>query len=257
MPMSMMRLIPIALVAACAVLAVPAAHAQEQKEPQHLDWSFDGPFGTFDRGALQRGYQIYKEVCSTCHAMKHLHYRDLAALGFNADEIKALASQYQVSDGPNDQGEMYERPARPSDVFKAPFPNDEAARAANNGALPKDLSIIEKSRAGGTDYIYSLLTGYETAPEGTKVPDGLYYNPYFPGHFIAMPPPLSQGAVNFSDGTPSSLEQMAQDVATFLTCASHPEMEERKGLGLKVMAFLVLFTGLMFAVKRRIWRDVH
>ena len=152
---------------------------------------------------------------------------------------------------------MFERPARPSDRFKSPFANEQAARAANNGALPKDLSIIVKGRNGGANYINSLLNGYEKPPANMTVPNGLYYNPYFPGQFIAMPQPLSTGAVNFADGTPSSLEQMAKDVTTFLTWASEPEMEERKGLGLKVMAFLVLFTGLMFAVKRKIWADVH
>ena len=255
----MKRLITLAAVVALATVAAPSVRAQtlEPTKPPHQTWSFNGPFGTFDRAALQRGYQVYKEICSTCHAMKYTHYRDLAALGFSEGEIKALAAQYQVTDGPNDQGEMFERPARPSDRFKSPFANDEAARAANNNALPKDLSIIVKSREGGEDYILALLTGFKQAPAGMTVPSGLYFNDYFPGHLIAMPPPLSTGAVNFTDGTPSSVEQMAKDVTTFLTWASHPEMEERKGLGLKVMAFLILFTGLMFAVKRKIWADVH
>ena len=255
----MKRLITLAAVVVLATVAAPSVPAQtlEPTKPPHQTWSFNGPFGTFDRAALQRGYQVYKEICSTCHAMKYTHYRDLAALGFSEGEIKALAAQYQVTDGPNDQGEMYERPARPSDRFKSPFANDEAARAANNNAMPKDLSIIVKSREGEEDYLYALLRGFKQAPAGMTVPSGLYFNEYFPGHLIAMPPPLSAGAVNFTDGTPSSVEQMAKDVTTFLTWASHPEMEERKGLGLKVMAFLVLFTGLMFAVKRRIWADVH
>jgi ubiquinol-cytochrome c reductase cytochrome c1 subunit len=255
----MKRLISLAAVISLAIVAAPSVRAQnvEPVKPPHENWSFNGPFGTFDRAALQRGYQVYKEICSTCHAMKYTHYRDLAALGFSEGEIKALAAQYQVTDGPNDQGEMYERPARPSDRFKSPFANDEAARAANNNALPKDLSIIVKSREGEEDYVYALLNGFKQAPAGVTVPNGLYYNEYFPGHLIAMPPPLSAGAVNFTDGTPSSVEQMASDVTTFLTWASHPEMEERKGLGLKVMAFLLLFTGLMFAVKRKIWADVH
>jgi ubiquinol-cytochrome c reductase cytochrome c1 subunit len=255
----MKRLMSLAAVVVLAAVAAPSLDAQtiEPTKPPHEKWSFNGPFGTFDRAALQRGYQVYKEICSTCHAMKYTHYRDLAALGFSEGEIKALAAQYQVTDGPNDQGEMFERPARPSDRFKSPFANDEAARAANNNALPKDLSIIVKSREGEEDYIYALLRGFTQAPAGVTVPSGLYYNEYFPGHLIAMPPPLSAGAVNFTDGTPSSVEQMASDVTTFLTWASHPEMEERKGLGLKVMAFLVLFTGLMFAVKRKIWADVH
>jgi len=255
----MKRLIPLAAVVALAAVAAPAVRAQnaEPAPLPHQEWSFEGPFGTYDKAALQRGYQVYKEVCSTCHAMKYLAYRDLSALGFNADEIKALASQYQVTDGPNDQGEMFQRPARPSDRFVSPFPNDQAARAANNNALPKDLSIVEKGRRGGPDYIYALLTGFGQAPANVKVPNGLYYNEYFPGHFIAMPPPLSDGAVNFTDGTPSTVDQMAHDVSTFLTWASNPDMEERKGLGLKVMAYLVLLTGLLYAVKRKIWADVH
>jgi ubiquinol-cytochrome c reductase cytochrome c1 subunit len=255
----MKRLISLAAALALAAIAAPDVRAQnvEPTPPPHQNWSFEGPFGTFDRASLQRGYQVYKEICSTCHAMKYLHYRDLSALGFNDAEIKALAAQYQVPDGPNDQGEMFERPARPSDAFKSPFPNDEAARAANNNALPKDLSIVEKGRKGGPDYIYALLTGFTQAPQGVTVPNGLYYNEYFPGHNIAMPPPLSQGAVEFTDGTPSSVEQMAADVTTFLTWASNPDMEERKGLGLKVMAFMVIFTGLMYATKRKIWADVH
>jgi len=265
----MKRLIPITLmaagVAAIAALATPAfsQETQNQKEPRDGEFSFEGPFGTYDRAALQRGFQIYKEVCSTCHAMKYIHFRDLGpngpngGIGFSDPEVRALASQVQVSDGPNDQGEMFERPGRPSDRFKAPFANDQAARAANNGALPKDLSIIIKGRPHGSNYVYSLLSGYEDAPANVKVPNGLYYNPYFPGGFIAMPPPLSQGAVSFADGTPSSVDQMAHDVVTFLTWASEPDLEQRKSLGLKVMVFLVLLTGLAFAVKRKVWADVH
>jgi ubiquinol-cytochrome c reductase cytochrome c1 subunit len=255
--MSTKTLLATALFATVAAFAVAPASAQEAVPPKEMKWSFDGPFGTYDRAALQRGFQVYKEICSTCHAMKYLHYRDLSGIGLSDDQIKALASSYQITDGPNDQGEMFERAGRPSDTFKSPFANDQAARAANNNALPKDLSIIVKGRAGGENYIYSLLTGFDKTPAGVTVPQGLYYNTYFPGHNIAMPPPLSAGAVNYTDGTPSSVEQMASDVTTFLTWASNPDMEERKGLGLKVMAFLVLFTGLMFAVKRKVWSDVH
>lgn len=258
----MKRLIAFAAALALAAFVAPPARAADPALP-HQSWSFEGPFGTFDKAALQRGYQVYKEVCSTCHAMKYLHYRDLGpggpggGIGLSDPEVKALAAEYQVTDGPNDQGEMYQRPARPSDAFKAPFPNDEAAKVANGGAVPPDLSIIEKGREGGPDYIVGILTGFVQPPPNFKVPNGLYYNEYFPGHLIHMPPPLSDGQVNFSDGTPSTVPQMAHDVATFLTWASNPDAEERKGLGLKVMAFLVIFTGLMYATKRKIWADVH
>lgn len=261
----MKRLITFAAALALAGVAASGVRAQnvEPTPPPHQDWSFEGPFGTFDRGALQRGYQVYKEICSTCHAMKYMHFRDLGpdgpngGIGLSAAEVKALAASYQIADGPNDQGEMYERPGRPSDAFKSPFPNDEAAKVANGGAVPPDLSIVEKGRKDGNDYIDAILTGFKEAPKGVTVPNGLYYNEYFPGHLIHMPPPLSDGAVNFADGTPSTVPQMAHDVATFLTWASNPDMEDRKGLGLKVMAFLVLFTGLMYATKRKIWADVH
>jgi ubiquinol-cytochrome c reductase cytochrome c1 subunit len=246
-------------VAACVVgLAVlTTASAAEAPEPPHQNWSFEGPLGTFDRAALQRGYQVYKEVCSACHSMNQLYYRNLAALGFNDAEIKALAAEATVTDGPNDQGEMFERPGRPSDHFKAPFPNAKAASAANNGAAPPDLSLIIKALHGGSDFVYALLNGYTDPPAGVKVPDGMNYNVMFPGHMIAMPPPLSEGAVTFADGTAASVPQMAHDVVTFLTWASEPEMEQRKRIGLKVMAYLLLMAGVLFALKRKIWRDVH
>jgi ubiquinol-cytochrome c reductase cytochrome c1 subunit len=246
-------------VAACVVgLAVlTTASATEAPEPPHQNWSFEGPLGTFDRAALQRGYPIYKEVCSACHSMNQLYYRNLAALGFNDAEIKALAAEATVTDGPNDQGEMFERPGRPSDHFKAPFPNAKAASAANNGAAPPDLSLIIKALHGGADFVYALLNGYTNPPAGVKVPEGMNYNQMFPGHMIAMPPPLSEGGVTFADGTVASVPQMAHDVVTFLTWASEPEMEQRKRIGLKVMAYLLLMAGVLFALKRKIWRDVH
>jgi ubiquinol-cytochrome c reductase cytochrome c1 subunit len=260
----MKRPIVLAAVLALAAAVAPGSYAAtETPELVHQNWSFEGPFGTFDRAALQRGYQVYKEVCSTCHSMKYMHFRDLGpggpggGIGLSTAQVRALAAQYQISDGPNDQGEMFERPGKPSDAFKAPFPNEEAAKVANGGAVPPDLSIVEKGRKGGADYIFGILTGFTQPPSGFKVPNGLYYNAQFPGHLIHMPPPLSEGAVSFSDGTPSTVPQMAHDVATFLTWASDPNMEERKSSGLKVIAFLVVFTGVMYAAKRRVWSDVH
>ena len=237
--------------------ATPAHAAAEGPHPAKQYWSYAGVFGTFDRAALQRGFQVYKEVCSACHAMSHLHYRNLAALGFSDAEIKALAAEATVMDGPNDQGEMYERPGRASDRFKAPFPNDLAARAANNGAHPPDLSLIVKARHGGADYIYGLLTGYGNPPSGLNMPAGMNYNAMFPGHMIAMPPPLTEGGVTFADDTAATVPQMARDVTTFLAWAAEPETEERKRSGLKVMLFLLLMTGVLYALKRKVWADVH
>ncbi|WP_414656090.1 cytochrome c1 [Ferrovibrio sp.] len=248
-----LRAILAALVLGCAVPAMAA----EGSAPPAQKWSFDGPFGTFDRAALQRGYQIYKEVCSACHSMKYVAFRNLTEIGFSEAEAKALAAGYQVTDGPNDDGEMFQRPATLADKFPSPFPNDKAARAANGGALPPDLSLVAKARAHGPDYIYSVLTGYKEAPAGFQVPEGLHYNEGFPGHKIAMPQPLTADQVTYSDGTKATLEQEAHDVTTFLMWTAEPKLEERKRMGLKVMIFLVILTGLFFAAKKRIWRDVH
>lgn len=248
-----------ACVLGLASLAAPTAvRAQnETPHPAKQYWSFAGVFGTFDRAALQRGYQVYKEVCSACHAMNQLYFRNLAALGFSEAEIKALAAGYTVTDGPNDQGEMFERPARPSDHFKAPFANELASRAANNGAYPPDLSLIIKARHGGADYVYGLLTSYGNPPANMTMPSGMNYNMMFPGQMIAMPPPLSEGSVTFADNTPATVPQMAKDVTTFLAWAAEPEMEERKRSGIKVMLFLLLMTGVFYALKRKVWADVH
>jgi ubiquinol-cytochrome c reductase cytochrome c1 subunit len=238
-----------------AVMAGPA-HAAEGAPP-HQSWSFDGIFGTYDRAALQRGFQVYKEVCSTCHGLYHLSYRNLAELGFSEEEVKAIAAEYQVSDGPNDEGQMFMRAGRPSDKFVRPFPNEKAARAANNGAYPPDLSLIVKAREHGPDYIYGVLTGYKDPPADVKLGPGMNYNEYFPGHQIAMPPPLSNGQVSYADGTPNTVEQMAKDVTQFLTWASEPEMETRKQTGVKVLLFLLVLTGVLYGAKRRIWAAVH
>lgn len=253
----MRRFVLASLAAVTLGLAATAAGAVEEVEVPKEEWSFEGVFGTFDRGALQRGFQVYNDVCSACHSLSLLSYRNLETIGFTEDQVKAIAAQKTVTDGPNDQGEMFDRPARPSDNFVPPFPNDQAARASNGGALPPDLSLIAYSREGGADYIHAILNGYVEPPEGVEVPAGMFYNAYFPGHFIAMPPPLSEGLVEFADGTPATVEQMSRDVATFLTWAAEPHLEDRKRTGVKVVLFLVVFTGLLYASKRKIWQNVH
>jgi ubiquinol-cytochrome c reductase cytochrome c1 subunit len=250
----------VAAAALSAIIFVPAVSpraADETPPLPHQQWSFDGVFGTYDRASAQRGYQVYKEVCSACHPVKHLYFRDLADLGYNEDEVKAIASTYEVTDGPNDQGQMYQRPARPSDPIPGPFPNDLAARAANNGALPPDLSMIVKARDGGPDYVYGLLTGYKDPPAGFNLLPGMYYDEYFAGHQIAMPPPLSDNAVTFADGTSATVPQMAHDVVTFLAWAAEPNLEPRHRTGFKVMLFLVVAAGVFYAAKRKIWATVH
>jgi len=226
------------------------------KPKEQINWPFEGIFGYFDKQSIQRGFQVYKEVCQVCHSLKYLHYEDLGNVGFSSEEIKAIADSYQVQDSPNDEGKMFERPGRPSDLFVSPFPNEKAARAANNGSDPPDLSLIIKARKDGANYVYSLLTGYTNAPEGFHMNDGLYYNPYFAGRQIAMPPPMTSGQVQYGDGTDSSLEQMSEDVVNFLQWAAEPEMQARKVLGLKVLLYLVIFTVLFYLVKKKIWKDV-
>jgi ubiquinol-cytochrome c reductase cytochrome c1 subunit len=242
--------------AALLGLASPALAAGGVEIPKQ-EWSFQGPFGTYDRAAMQRGLQVYKEVCAGCHSVGLLHYRNLADLGYTADQIRAFAAENEVEDGPNGEGEMFMRPARASDRFVKPFPNDNAARAGNNGALPPDLSLMAEARVGGSNYLYALLVGYTDPPAGSEVMDGMSYNKYFPGHQIGMPPPLSDEGVEYADGTKATVEQQAIDITTFLTWASEPNMEERKAMGLKVMLFLLVFTGLLIAVKRKIWANVH
>jgi ubiquinol-cytochrome c reductase cytochrome c1 subunit len=226
------------------------------KQPLQLVWPFEGIFGTFDRQAAQRGAQVYFEVCSACHSNHNLYYRNLKDIGFSEAEIKQLAQKYTVKDGPNAEGEMFDRPALPSDRFVSPYPNEEAARAANNGAYPVDLSLIIKARHDGPNYVFSLLSGYQEAPADIKLMPGLYYNPYFEGGQIAMPPPLTQGQVTFSDDTPATLEQMAKDVVVFLQWAAEPEMEHRKSMGLKVMIFLLVFTVFFYMAKKKIWKNL-
>ena len=252
-----LRLTSAAAACAAALLVAPAAMAAEGHiELKHREWPTSGMFGSFDRAAVQRGFQVYREVCAACHGLKYVAFRTLDTLGYSEDDIKAIAAEYTVTDGPNDEGEMFERPGQPFDRVPSPYPNEAAAAAANGGKAPPDLSLIAKSRMGGENYLYSLLTGYEEAPEGFEVPDGGYYNAYFPGHVIAMPPPLSDDQVTFADGTGATVSQMSQDVAQFLMWAAEPKLEERKATGLKVILFLVVLTALTFALKRKIWADV-
>jgi len=247
-----------ALAAALSVgLAGTAFAAGEQKTPPFQDWEHSGIFGTFDRAAAQRGFQVYKEVCSTCHAMGLLSYRNLQMLGFSEAEVQAIAAQYQVTAGPNDEGEMFERAAIPSDRFWRPFPNEQAARLANGGAYPVDLSLVVKARKYNEDYIYAMLTGYVDPPADFELQAGMNYNEYFPGHQIAMPNVLFDDLVAYADGTPATVSQMAHDVTVFLTWAAEPMLEERKQTGVKVMLFLLVMAGMLYAVKRKIWADVH
>lgn len=239
-----------------AMLAVPAVAAEEDAALPDVNWSFSGIFGTFDRASAQRGFQVYKEVCSNCHSMKEAYYRNLEGIGIPAADVKAIAASVQIPTI-GDDGQPTERPGLPSDHFRSPFPNEKAARAANNGALPPDFSVIVKAREGGPDYVHAIPTGYGDPPAGMKIGDGLYYNKYFPGHQIAMPQPLQDGQVTYADGTKATINQMALDVTTFLTYIANPEMEERKRTGVKIVLFLALLTCITYAVKRKIWSDVH
>ena len=252
-----MRKLLFGAVAAAMSFSSLSALAAEGAELPSRDWSFEGPFGHFDKAARQRGFQVFKEVCSACHSLNLISFRHLIELGYSEDEIKALASEYEVTDGPDDQGEMFDRPAKLSDRWPSPFPNPQAAAAANGGAAPPDLSLMVKARKGGPNYLYALLTGYEAPPAGFDLLEGSNYNKYFPGHQIAMAPPLSEGSVEYADGTDATLPQMASDVATFLAWVAEPELEDRKEMGLKVLIFLVIFSLVLYAVKRKVWADLH
>jgi cytochrome c1 len=240
--------------------ATPPAHNHDEPVIESQSWSFNGPFGTFDRAQLQRGYRVYHDVCSTCHSMRLLSYRNLGETGgpeFPKDAVEALAAQAEMTDGPNDKGEMFKRPGRPSDRFRQPFPNPETARVANNGALPPDLSVMAKAREGGPDYIHALLTGYRDPPAGFKPAPGMHYNKAFPGHQIAMPPLLSDGVVTYTDGTKPTVDNYARDVAAYLMWTAEPKLEERHKLGLRVMVFLIAFAVIMYLAKRAVWARMH
>ena len=240
------------------VAVAETAHAAGAPTPSSQGWSWEGPFGSFDMAAAQRGLQVYKEVCAGCHGMRLISFRNLSALGYSEDEIKLLAAEYEVEDGPDDEGEMFTRAALPADRFVNPFPNDNAARAANNGALPPDLSLIVKARPHGADYLYALLTGYsEDVPDDVELQEGMSYNTYFGGNQIAMAAPLYEDGVEYDDGTDATVEQMARDVTAFLSWAADPHMEERKSLGVKVVIFLFLLTIMFIALKREVWAHLH
>jgi cytochrome c1 len=254
----MRKIVASLVLSAGLILAVgPALASGDAVKLPTRDWGWYGVFGNYDQKQLKRGFQVFKDVCANCHSMKLVAYRNLAALGFSEDEIKAIAAEKEVTDGPNDEGAMFQRPARPSDRIVAPFPNDKAARAAFNGALPPDLSLINKARVSGPDYVFALLNGYGEPPAGASVADGMNWNKYFPGNQIGMPPQLVDDLVTYADGTKASVEQIGVDVVTFLNWAAEPELGERKSMGLKVMIFLLLLTGLLYALKKQIWSDVH
>ena len=233
------------------------AHSEESKvELLKNNWSFDGIFGTFDRASLQRGYQVYQEVCAGCHSVQHLSYRNLSEKGgpeFLPEEAKAIAAQFEVTDGPNEDGEMFERPGRLSDKFVKPFPNVKAAAAANGGAYPPDMSVLAKARKGGADYIYSLLMGYEEAPAGYELDDGVYYNKYMPGNKIKMAEPISDGIVEYMDGTETTKAQISKDVTAFLVWAADPHLEARHRMGFKVFFYLIILFTMVYLSKQKVW----
>ncbi|MGF1624392.1 MAG: cytochrome c1 [Alphaproteobacteria bacterium] len=255
-----MKRITLAVAGAALAFATGAASVQAAGEGPEIaaqPWSWDGIFGGFDQAQLQRGYLVYEQVCASCHAMALLSFRDLHSLGFNGEQVEAIASNWLVPDIDQESGDAITRQGRPADRLPRPFPNDIAARFANNGAMPPDLSVITKARAAGADYIYALLTGYEDPPEGIELPPGRYYNTAFPGHVISMAPPLADGSVDYIDGTPTTVAQMSRDVSAFLTWAGEPSLVERKELGVKVILFLVVLAGIAYAVKRKVWADVE
>jgi ubiquinol-cytochrome c reductase cytochrome c1 subunit len=232
--------------------------SSEEKKADLLEtnWSFDGIFGTFDRASLQRGYQVYQEVCSGCHSVQHLSYRNLSEKGgpeFSIEEAKAIASQFEVNDGPNSDGEMFMRTARLSDRFVSPYPNVEASTAANGGAYPPDMSVLAKARAGGADYIYSLLMGYEDTPADFELDDGVYYNKYMPGNKIKMSEPIYDGIVEYADGTNNTKAQISKDVTTFLVWASEPHLEAQHRMGFKVIIYLIILITLVYLSKQKVW----
>jgi ubiquinol-cytochrome c reductase cytochrome c1 subunit len=229
------------------------------KDMLKIDWSFAGLTGKFERDSLQRGYQVYKEVCSSCHSMKYLSYRNLSQKGgpeFTLEEVKAIAASYEVEDGPNSEGEMYERPGRPSDHFVNPYPNDNAAIAANGGAYPPDMSVLAKARTGGANYIYSILMGYEEKPAGFVLDEGVYYNKYMDGNKIKMMSPLSDDLIEYTDGTNATQAQMAKDVTAFLTWAAEPHLEARHRTGTKVIIYLIILATLVYFSMKKIWSRV-
>ena len=236
------------------------ALSEDTEKLLKTDWSFKGLFGKYDRAALQRGYQVYTEVCAACHSMQYLSYRNLAEPGgpeFSQEEAKVIAAGFEVLDGPNSDGEMFMRPAKLSDKFVMPYDNVEAAKAANGGAYPPDMSVLAKARKGGADYIYSLLLGYDDPPSDIKLDDGVYYNKYMYGNKIKMSAPLSDGLVEYSDGTEATKEQMAKDITTFLMWSAEPHLETRHKTGFRVIVYLIILTILVYLTMKKIWSRVE
>ncbi len=274
--MKMTRLLTIAAAAAAVGLAAAApAQAADYptKDPRQIEWSFAGPFGHWDIGQLQRGLKVYIEVCSSCHSLDLIAFRNLKALGYSDAQVKALASEYDIEDGPNEDGEMFDRPGVPADRFPGPYANAQEAAAANNGAAPPDFSLLAKARApqrgfptfvfdvfwgpyaeNGPDYIYSLMTGYQDPPAGKEVAEGTHYNPYFiSGDTLAMANPLDDDLVDYDDGSPQTVDQYAADISAFMMWAAEPHLVERKQLGFKTMLFLIVLTALVYLTKKKVW----
>lgn len=264
----MRKLLTLVALASFGWMPIKAQAESDALPPKKVDWPFNGPVGKFPIDSLQRGFLVYKQVCAACHGLDHLRYGNLAGqgkdietirtsnLGLTMEEAKAIAAEYTVKDL-DDDGQPADRKALPSDYFVKPYPNEKAARAANGGAIPPDLSLVVKARPGGANYVYSLLTGYQEAPNDVIVGQGRYYNPYFAGGQLSMAPPLTaEGQVTYPDGTPASIDQMAKDVVTFLAWASDPKAEERKQLGIKVMFYLLIMTVVFYLAKRRIWQNI-
>ena len=240
----------------CGLGVAPVLAAGDGGEIEKRDWSFEGVFGHFDKAALQRGFQVYREICASCHGLDYVAFRNLKALGYSEAEIKAIAAEYEVTDGPDDAGDLFQRPAIPADRFPAPFANENAARAANGGAYPPDLSLIVKARPDGANYLYSLLVGYDDPPADLQMPDGMYYSRVYSGNQIAMPQPLYGDDVVFALGGDTSMEALAADVTAFLAWTAEPELESRKRIGIAVMLFLLVMCFVSYGSMRYIWADV-
>ena len=248
------------LVLVISIYSYHGTAAERGHELLSPGWSFKGFFGKFDRASLQRGYQVYAEVCAACHSMKYLSYRNLSEAGgpeFSVEQAKIIASQFELTDGPNSDGEMFTRVARLSDNFVGPYENIQAATAANGGAYPPDMSVLVKARKGGADYIYSLLLGYEEAPEGISLDDGVYYNKYMAGNKIKMSNPLSEGIVTYIDGTEATEDQMARDITSFLAWAAEPHLEARHKIGFRAIIYLIIMTVLVYFSMKKLWSRIE
>ncbi len=234
-------------------------NSAEKVDLMKTDWTFKGLFGKFDRASLQRGYQVYTEVCASCHSMKYLSYRNLMEEGgpeFSEEQAKAIAANFEITDGPNSDGEMFERPAKLSDKFIMPYPNEKAAQAANGGAYPPDMSVLAKARKGGVDYLYSVLLGYDDPPSSIQLDEGVYYNKFMYGNKIKMPKPLEDNLIEYSDGTLATEEQMAKDVVTFLMWSAEPHLEARHKMGFRAILYLTILTVLVYFSMKKIWSRV-